>query len=114
MAASISPRSTVVGEPNPTSNPQTSYSILLNPRQAAQNITRTQLKPIEYIHGEPTLKFTIEKREAFANKEGLHRPIVIKLSSSAPDLKDLRTLLPKHLGIKGHCLIGSLSPRQLL
>ncbi|KAM3232822.1 hypothetical protein P3L10_018181 [Capsicum annuum] len=55
----------------------------------------------------------MEKREAFAIEEGLHQAIVIKLSSGAPDLKDLRTLLPKHLGIKDHCLIGSLAPRQL-
>ncbi|PHU15099.1 hypothetical protein BC332_16304 [Capsicum chinense] len=56
----------------------------------------------------------MEKREAFAIEEGLHQAIVIKLSSGAPNLKDLRTLLLKHLGIKGHCLIGSLAPRQLL
>ncbi|KAF3670102.1 hypothetical protein FXO38_07273 [Capsicum annuum] len=56
----------------------------------------------------------MEKREAFAIEEGLHHAIVIKLSSSAPDLKDLRTLLPKNLGIKDHSLIGSLAPRQLL
>ncbi|KAM3308148.1 hypothetical protein P3S67_009892 [Capsicum chacoense] len=110
MTTSISPQSMVVGEINPTSNPQTSYSGLQNPRQAAQNMTRTQLKPIDYIHGEHKLKFTMEEREVFANEEGLHREIVIKLSSGASDLKDLRTLLPKHFGIKGHCLIGSLAP----
>ncbi|PHU15186.1 hypothetical protein BC332_16391 [Capsicum chinense] len=56
----------------------------------------------------------MEEIEVFANEEGLHRAIVIKLSSGASDLKDLRTLLPKHFGIKGHCLIGSLAPRKLL
>ncbi|KAF3672208.1 hypothetical protein FXO37_07638 [Capsicum annuum] len=75
---------------------------------------RTQLKPIEYIHSEPTLKFKMDKREAFAIEEGLHQAIVIKLSLGAPDLKGLRTLLPKHLEIKDHCLIGSLAPWQLL
>ncbi|KAM3308149.1 hypothetical protein P3S67_009893 [Capsicum chacoense] len=110
MSAFISPQSMVVGEVNPTSNPQTSYSGLQNPRQAAQNMMRTQLKPIEYIHGEHTLKFTMEETEVFANEKGLHRAIVIKISSGASDLKYLRTLLPKHFGIKGHCLIGSLEP----
>lgn len=80
----------IVGEPNPTSNPQTSYFVLPNPRQDAQNMTRTQLKSIEYIHGEPTLKFTMEERETFANEEGLHRIIVNRISLGAPDLKDLR------------------------
>ncbi|KAF3670101.1 hypothetical protein FXO38_07272 [Capsicum annuum] len=56
----------------------------------------------------------MEEREVFANEEGLHQEIVIKLSSGASDLKDPRTLQLKHLGIKGHCLIGSLAPRQLL
>ncbi|PHU15097.1 hypothetical protein BC332_16302 [Capsicum chinense] len=55
----------------------------------------------------------MEKREAFAIEEGLHQAIVIKLFSGAPDLKNLRTLLPKYLGIKDHFLIGSLSPWQL-
>ncbi|KAM3232832.1 hypothetical protein P3L10_018191 [Capsicum annuum] len=70
MAASISPQSMVVGELNPTSNPQTSYSGLQNPRQAAQNMTRTQLKPIEYIHGEHTLKFTMEEEKCLLTRKG--------------------------------------------
>lgn len=59
-----------MGEPNSTSNSQTSYYISLNLKQAAQNMTNTQLKPIEYTHGEPTLKFTVEEREEFAIEEG--------------------------------------------
>ncbi|PHU15090.1 hypothetical protein BC332_16295 [Capsicum chinense] len=56
----------------------------------------------------------MDKREAFAIEEGLHQAIMIKLSSGAPDLKGLRTLLPKHLEIKDHCLICSLAPWKLL
>lgn len=49
---------------------------------------------IEYVHGEPTVSFTTEERQEFVMEEGLHQATVIKLSPGAPDLKELRVLLP--------------------
>lgn len=43
-------------------------------------------KPIKYSHGEPTLKSIMEK--TFAIKQELYQVTTIKLSSSAPDLRD--------------------------
>ncbi|KAK4736806.1 hypothetical protein R3W88_000503 [Solanum pinnatisectum] len=40
--------------------------------------------------------------------------MVFKLSHGAPDLNVLRSILPKHLGTKGNCLIDLLAPRQIL
>ncbi|WMV39824.1 hypothetical protein MTR67_033209 [Solanum verrucosum] len=47
-------------------------------------------------------------------EEGLHQAVVFKLSHGAPDLNVLRSILSKHLGTKGNCLIGLLAPRQIL
>lgn len=47
-------------------------------------------------------------------EEGLHQAVVVKLSPRSPGLHDLRGLLPKVSGIKGHCFVGHLAPRQLL
>ncbi|KAG5579614.1 hypothetical protein H5410_050241 [Solanum commersonii] len=39
----------------------------------------------------------MEERQDFMIEEGLHQPVVFKLSYGAPDLKVLRSILPKHL-----------------
>jgi len=56
----------------------------------------------------------LDEREQFAKEEGLHQAIVIKLSFGATDLQVLRSLLPKIIGIKGHCVLGLLTQRQIL
>ncbi|KAH0757597.1 hypothetical protein KY290_021090 [Solanum tuberosum] len=56
----------------------------------------------------------MEERQDFMIEEGLHQAMVFKLSHGAPDLKVLRSILPKHLGTKDNCLIDLLAPRQLL
>ncbi|KAG5572606.1 hypothetical protein H5410_062372 [Solanum commersonii] len=56
----------------------------------------------------------MEERQNFMIEEGLHQAMVFKLSHGVPDLKILRSILPKHLGTKGNCLIGLLAPRQIL
>ena len=47
-------------------------------------------------------------------KKGLHQAVMFKLSRGVPDLNVLRSILRKHLGIKGNCLIDLLAPRQIL
>ncbi|KAG5589534.1 hypothetical protein H5410_040048 [Solanum commersonii] len=56
----------------------------------------------------------MEERQDFMIEEGLHQTMMFKLSHGAPDSKVLRSILPKHLGTKGNCLIGLLAPRQIL
>ncbi|WMV28476.1 hypothetical protein MTR67_021861 [Solanum verrucosum] len=89
-------------------------SITINPKQSALINSKTIVKSIEIIHGEPTITFSMEERQDFMIEEGLHQAVVFKLSHGAPDLKVLRSILPKHLGTKGNCLIGLLAPRQIL
>ncbi|KAK4721256.1 hypothetical protein R3W88_011489 [Solanum pinnatisectum] len=104
----------------PAPPPQTTtYTTLfnsntINPKQSALINYKTIAKSIKIIHGEPTIKFLVEERQDFMIEEGLHQAVVFKLSHGAPDLKVLRSILPKHLGTKDNCLIGLLAPRQLL
>ncbi|KAG5620370.1 hypothetical protein H5410_005588, partial [Solanum commersonii] len=68
----------------------------------------------QYVHGEPTIQFTEGERQVFAKEEGLHQAVIIKFSSDTLEVKDLRTVLPKHLGIKRNCLVGLLARRHIL
>ncbi|KAH0766086.1 hypothetical protein KY285_001957 [Solanum tuberosum] len=114
MSAHISPRPLVVGETNPNPNQQTSFATRLTTNQDVKNLTKNQLKQIQYVHGEPTIQFTKGERQVFAQEEGLHQAVIIKFSSDTLEVKDLRTILPKHLGIKGNCLVGLLARRHIL
>ncbi|KAG5581982.1 hypothetical protein H5410_052609 [Solanum commersonii] len=104
----------------PSPPPQTTtYATLfnsntINPKQSALINSKTIIKLIEIIHGEPTITFSMEERQDFMIEERLHQVVVFKLSHGAPDLNVLRSILPKHLGTKGNCLIGLLAPRQIL
>ncbi|WMV10680.1 hypothetical protein MTR67_004065 [Solanum verrucosum] len=117
--------STATGRPpfeavQPAPPPQTiTYATLfnsntINSKQSALINSKTIAKSIEIIHGGPTIMFSMEERQDFMIEERLHQAVVFKLSHGAPDLKVLRSILPKHLGTKGNCLIGLLAPRQIL
>ncbi|KAG5616032.1 hypothetical protein H5410_015856 [Solanum commersonii] len=104
----------------PAPPPQTTtYAILfnsntINHKQSALINSKTIVKSIEIIHGEPTITFSMEERQDFMIEEGLHQAVVFKLSHGAPYLKVLRSILLKHFGTKGNCLIDLLAPRQIL
>lgn len=121
MAAPISPQPLAVGEPSPPlkesiqNHPnQIKYDARLYQSKLAANLNKTQLKPIELVHGVPTIQFSMDERMEFAKEEGLHQAIVMKQSSNVLDLPTMRTILPKLFCIKGQVLIGQLAPRQLL
>ncbi|KAK4738030.1 hypothetical protein R3W88_001727 [Solanum pinnatisectum] len=58
-----------------------------------QKLLKDTLKPIEFIHGERTVRFTMEEREQFAREEGLHQA---------------------QFDVKRNCNIGQLDFRHLL
>ncbi|KAF3678188.1 hypothetical protein FXO37_04500 [Capsicum annuum] len=114
MAASSSPQPVTVGETNTNPNTKMSYSTTLKPQQTTNKLLKTVLKPIEFIHGEPTVRFTMEEREQSAREEGLHEAVIIKFAYRKPVLSELRKLLPKQFDVKGSCNIGQLDFRHLL
>ncbi|KAG5610605.1 hypothetical protein H5410_021886 [Solanum commersonii] len=110
MAATTTgrPRFEVV-QPSPP--PQTTtYATLFNSntinlKQSALINSKTTVKSIEIIHGEPTITILMEERQDFMIEQGLHQAVVFKLSHGAPDLKRLRSILSKHLGTKVNYLL---------
>ncbi|KAM3235989.1 hypothetical protein P3L10_016026 [Capsicum annuum] len=118
MAVTISPQPLAMGEllQNPTNKPTNTninynYVDKLNQTKSTINLSQTSLIPIEVVHGIPTLKFMLNEQQDFAKDKGLHQAIVVQLSIGSPDLLILRSILPKFLGIKGHCLVGLLAQR---
>ncbi|KAH0698187.1 hypothetical protein KY290_014406 [Solanum tuberosum] len=91
MALSSSPQPMAEGElvPKPT------YAAKIISKMASQFVQKTQLKLIKYVHGEPTLQFTFKELDEFATEEGLHQAIVMKFSYGAPEIQELRSILPK-------------------
>ncbi|KAK4725143.1 hypothetical protein R3W88_027922 [Solanum pinnatisectum] len=104
----------------PAPPPQTTtYATLfnfntINSKQSTLINLKTIAKSIKIIYGEPTITFSMEERQDFMIEEGLHQAVVFKLSHGAPDLKVLRSILPKQFGTMGYCLIGLLASRQIL
>ncbi|WMV07100.1 hypothetical protein MTR67_000485 [Solanum verrucosum] len=114
MTASPSSQPVAVGETNVNPNSKISYATTLKPPQTIQKLLKDTLKPIGFIHGEPTVRFTMEEREQFAREEGLHQAVIIKFSYGKPDLSELRKRLLKQFDVKGNYLPTDLFARRSL
>ncbi|XP_070003072.1 uncharacterized protein [Nicotiana sylvestris] len=67
MASPSSPHPLVVGERNST------YVSLLENKQSGQFPAKIELKQVEFIHGEATIKFIMEEVHQYAKEEGFDR-----------------------------------------
>lgn len=67
-----------------------------------------------YVHGEATIKFSMEEINQFTKEEGLHQASVIKFSYDPYDMQQLRKLLPIQFRTQGRCIIGWLARRHVL
>nr|XP_033516045.1 uncharacterized protein LOC117280437 [Nicotiana tomentosiformis] len=107
--ATLSP---TVGETN--IKPSTTYAARLHTNQTVQNPSKTQIKPIEIIHGEATFQFTMEEVQQFSVEEGLHQEILMKFAYTHPKVHDLRKVISKSFGIKSNFPIGQLEYQHVL
>ncbi|KAK6789277.1 hypothetical protein RDI58_013076 [Solanum bulbocastanum] len=62
------------------------YVAQLQANSSTRPISKTELKPIKLIHGEPTIKFTMDEVNEFIIEEGLHQAVILKLFYGKPDL----------------------------
>lgn len=111
MDVQASPQFHAVGEMDPSSKTN-SYDSLFSAK--LQAVTKTILKPVQNVHGQLMIQFSVKELEEYAVEEGLHQAMVMKLSYGAPELLELRKIILAQIGIKGRCLIGLLAVRQLL
>ncbi|KAK4343230.1 hypothetical protein RND71_036324 [Anisodus tanguticus] len=72
------------------------------------------IKPIVYLHGEPTVRFEKKEVEAMIHQQDLNLAVIGKFSHGWPEIGLLRTAIPKQCGLKAEVNIGLLCDRHLL
>ncbi|KAK4343231.1 hypothetical protein RND71_036325 [Anisodus tanguticus] len=72
------------------------------------------IKPIVYLHGEPTIRFEKKEVEVMIHHQDLTLAIVGKFSHGWPDIAFLRNAIPKQCGLKAEVRIGLLCDRHVL
>ncbi|KAH0696036.1 hypothetical protein KY289_013518 [Solanum tuberosum] len=92
-------------------NPIT-YALTLNPNTSKPQ--KNQLKPIQYLHGEPRLIWEYEEIAHMIVEEDLQYAVIGKFTYGWPEMQDLRTLIPKQSELKGKVNIGLLCNRYVL
>ncbi|KAK4337526.1 hypothetical protein RND71_042013 [Anisodus tanguticus] len=127
MASSSSgqPPPEVVQPPAITTNPITYANLFkpsnLNPKSLSavgnpcgDKIPPIPMKPITYLHGEPTIQFDITEVETMIAQQELEYAVVGKFSYGWPEISVLRTSIPKQCELKGAVKIGLLCNRHIL
>ncbi|XP_070005229.1 uncharacterized protein [Nicotiana sylvestris] len=120
MDASIYPQPLAVGEATQNTNvthpnviPKQSYAALVYKGKSAVVSSKLELKPVNMVHGEPTIEFLTEDVNAFTIEEGLHQAVILKFSYGKPDIQELRQLIPKQFDVKGYCNVRQLEYRHI-
>ncbi|KAK4358427.1 hypothetical protein RND71_020656 [Anisodus tanguticus] len=72
------------------------------------------IKPIVYLHGEPTIRFEKKEVKVMIHHQELTLAIVGKFSHGWPDIAFLRNAIPKQCGLKAEVRIGLLCDRHVL
>ncbi|KAK4337514.1 hypothetical protein RND71_042001 [Anisodus tanguticus] len=73
------------------------------------------IKPIVYLHGEPTfVRFEKKEVEVMIHQQELNLAVIGKFSHGWPEIGLLRTLIPKQCGLKAEVNIGLLCDRHVL
>lgn len=97
--------------------PVAGFSSMNNCIAALHNTTNPEklepivLKPIKYLHGEPTITWTKKEFDRFCMKQNLQYAVVAKFSYDRPDFQSLRKNMSTQLEIKGACDIRYLEDR---
>ncbi|KAK4338772.1 hypothetical protein RND71_040234 [Anisodus tanguticus] len=71
-------------------------------------------KPITYLHGEPTIRFTNQEVASMVEQQDLKYAVVGKFSHGMPSIAFLRTAIPKQCSLKAEVNIGLLHNRHVL
>ncbi|KAK4338780.1 hypothetical protein RND71_040242 [Anisodus tanguticus] len=72
------------------------------------------IKPIVYLHGEPTVRFEKKEVEVMIHQQELNLEVIGKFSHGWPEIGLLRTAIPKQCGLKAEVNIGLLCDRHVL
>ncbi|KAG5601494.1 hypothetical protein H5410_032864 [Solanum commersonii] len=68
---------------------KSTYVAQLQANSSTRPISKTELKLIKFIHGEPTIEFSMDEVNEFSIEEGLHQTVILKFSYGKLDLYEL-------------------------
>ncbi|WMV55048.1 hypothetical protein MTR67_048433 [Solanum verrucosum] len=72
------------------------------------------MRPISYLHGEPRIIWEEEEVTHMIFKENLQYAVIGKFSYGMPEIRELRSIIPKQCEMKGECNIRLLGNRYVL
>uniref|UniRef100_M1A3I6 Uncharacterized protein n=1 Tax=Solanum tuberosum TaxID=4113 RepID=M1A3I6_SOLTU len=107
MAETVSPQPRAVDE----TPEKPSYASISNPSTYTKKFDGKlplKLKPVIYVHGEPTVSFNFLDLESYNQEENLEYALIDKFFYGRPDIIDLRKSFTRHFAIKGDCNLGLL------
>ncbi|KAH0761589.1 hypothetical protein KY290_017662 [Solanum tuberosum] len=82
-----------------------------------KNVVEVQpipMKKLNLIGGIPTISWSASEIQRMNILENLQYAVVGKFSYGAPDINEIRDLIPKQCGLSGSCQIGLLRNRHVL
>ncbi|OIS98755.1 hypothetical protein A4A49_60918, partial [Nicotiana attenuata] len=111
--------SPLITTPQPTTipNPIQNYAILLKPsalNAPMQPATNVALKPIEYLHGEPIVRWKKQEVRKSIAQQGLNLAVLGMFSYGKPGIHELRKVLPIQCELKGPCSVSLIEDNHVL
>jgi len=89
-----------INNPTTTTN-NLDYAAAVHNSIGPQVAEPIDIKPIIFLHGEPTITWTKKEFEKLKVRQNLQYVVVAKFSYGRPDLYELRKAIPIQLEIKG-------------
>ncbi|XP_070039155.1 uncharacterized protein [Nicotiana tomentosiformis] len=98
-------------------NPQSmDYSKLLKPtaiNAPMKTFATLPLKPVEFLHGEPVVKWKKQEVKQSIVQQGLLLAVLGKFSYGKHVISELRKVIPIQCEIKGHCSAGLIEDNHM-
>ncbi|OIT05382.1 hypothetical protein A4A49_40637 [Nicotiana attenuata] len=79
-----------------------------------QHATNVALKPIEYLHGEPIVRWKKQEVRQSIAQQGLNLAVLGKFSYGKPGIHGLRKVLPIQCELKSPCSVGLIEDSHVL
>ncbi|XP_070005549.1 uncharacterized protein [Nicotiana sylvestris] len=104
-------------QPSTIPNPIQNYANLLKPNALnapMQTVPNVAIKHIEYLHGEPIVRWKKQELRQSIAQQGLNLAVLGKFSYGKPGIHDLRKALPTQCELKGPCSVGLIEHNHVL
>lgn len=79
-----------------------------------QTLPLVLIKPVEYLYGEPIIRWMKEEVKQSIVKQGLQLAVLGMFSYGKPVIMELRKVIPIQRELKGACSIGLIADNHVL